>query len=727
MMIDRDQTAMSSPSGSFEAITRYLREGDEVMRCAAAKALGALADRGAAPALIEALLDEDPDVRTDAMEALVTCAGPGDAGALLRSLEGDPVKEVKIFAIKALARLDDPTAFPLIRRLARDRTEDAVAWEDDAGMWDDWLDVQITAIEALGAMQASEAIDDLLEARTDEMGQELDDVIFPAFARIEDGGMSALLGFLRDRDPRVRERAVKAIGKARPETIVPMRDILLNDAHPAIRKLAIPVVDADSRMAADLVRRDPDASVREAAIARFASARPDLVNDALRDPDESVRATALENLTTVPDETGDLAANLQAWMGMAGASLAAQAADILPDVIGADAIPALRQLAENDDRPPEARIAALRSLGRLPSEDVVEPLQRLATHAIRQIRAAALTSLADLAQREGPRQQGAERVIIAAIKGEIGKDLRASTVWQAEGTGDVAASKMEQGPARIAISDDGEIIELDDGQANAAENVIDGHFPTSTLDSIQGEQRSPLSEQEATSSDDGAGVAPPVATTKRRRVAVDGPDDIAGDIRVIAIGLAASYAGTAIDQVLLEVIESDASDMRHIVLKAVSQRPRSATVAGELVAQCEETLRDPDPAIRGYAAAIVEQRSSDATRVLGPFLDDADPWVRAAALRSMPQDRIEAFIDGLRDDSALVRRAALETFAGLGDDSMMDRAIDICLAEGRSDTLQESARRNPDLLPKIVSRLVRSDVTKQEARTALEAVAGARP
>ena len=159
-------------------IARHLQNEDAVTRCLAAKALGNLGGHigsdVAADALVAALMDPDPDVRADAMEALVTCARPHDAAQLRRSLIGDPVQEVKVAALRALARLRDRESIALIRRLALDRAEDTVNWEDTAGMWDDWLVVQIAAIEALGALGAADAIEDLLAARSDEFGQELD-------------------------------------------------------------------------------------------------------------------------------------------------------------------------------------------------------------------------------------------------------------------------------------------------------------------------------------------------------------------------------------------------------------------------------------------------------------------------------------------------------------------------------------------------------------------------
>ena len=75
-------------------IARHLQSEDEVTRCLAAKALGNIGSDLGADALVAALMDTDPDVRADAMEALVTCARPRDAAHIRRSLIGDPVQEV---------------------------------------------------------------------------------------------------------------------------------------------------------------------------------------------------------------------------------------------------------------------------------------------------------------------------------------------------------------------------------------------------------------------------------------------------------------------------------------------------------------------------------------------------------------------------------------------------------------------------------------------------------
>ena len=205
-----------------------------MIRCAAARALGAWGGESAAAPLADVLMDPDPDLRADAMAALARCARPEDAPAIRRSLAGDPVGEGKVAAIRALARLKDGGSVPLLRALARSRCESEVAWEEPGSGWDDWLDVQVAAIEALGAIGAEEADDDLVHARDDEMDQDLDHAVFAALARIPGRGASALRGFLKHADARVRERALDALASAGREALTPFHETLVRVVSPDV-------------------------------------------------------------------------------------------------------------------------------------------------------------------------------------------------------------------------------------------------------------------------------------------------------------------------------------------------------------------------------------------------------------------------------------------------------------------------------------------------------------
>ena len=726
-MISVEEVDMAVVDEPKVVIGTHLREGDEVIRCVAAKALGALGGSESGPALVAALLDEDPDVRTDAMEALVTCARPEDGDAILRSLAGDPVKEVKLFAIEALARLEDRAAIPLLRALVKDRADDQVAWEDEAGMWDDWLDVQVAAIKALGRMQVSEAIEDLLDARTDEMGQELDIVVFGTLAEIEDGGLSALFTLLRDRDPKVRERVIRVLSKARPEAMLPMQAILLRDANPVIRRLAIGTLEADDQAVSDLALHDADPGVRKAALAAFASERPDLVMTALRDPDEGVLGAAVQALpadldtSLAPTIADDLAANLQAWMETAGSELAASAAKALPKVAERHAAEGLSRLAANPDRPIEARVAALQALADLPTDAVIEMLGERIEDPVLQIRTAALAALAVIARgQDDPRRSLAGAMLAAAIRGELGDDVEVPKDDPAAAADHVGAPKMEGGNRRITISPEGEIVDADDiadDERGRGDNVIEGHFPTSTLAAIQTIPR-------AAPSDGEAGQAfPEGRASGKRRVAVDGPDDVGQDIQVVALAMTDGGQGQEIDQAVLEALASADKAVRGAAFKALAERNGPGAQAEALFAACRVALDDPDAAIRGYAATFLAAHAPDAADLLSPYADDPDPILRAAVQKTVASACPEKALSGLDDPSPLVRRASLDLLIASADAKPLSQAVDICLRRGRSDLLTDACKRQAGVQEQLLASIGKRKLDKDKLRIALETLA----
>lgn len=739
-MTNADDPGIAVVDDPAIVIGQYLKHDDALIRCAAAKALRAKGDVGAAPAMVAALLDEDPDMRTDAMEALVRCARPEDAATILHSLEGDPIKEVKIFAIEALTRLEEPKAVPLLRALAKDRAANRVAWEDDAGMWDDWLDVQVAAIKALGWMQASEAIDDLLDARTDEMGQELDNVIFAALAMIEDGGIAALFGLLRYRDSRVRERALKALTRARPEALAPMREILLRDDSPAIRRLAIGGLDPESPSVANLARQDPNEGVRRAALSAFAHCRPDIALAALGDRDEGVRAIALQAVAAKAASTlsSDVVANVQAWMETAGAHLAATAATELPKLIRNQACEPLRRVAMKTDRPLEVRIAALQALGDFPSNDVLKTLRELAVDRIKQVRTGALAALAKLSKHiDQPIHQTTTNILIDAVRSGLDVSDQMAPAPGQEGVMSLGASKVEDDTRHITISPDGDIIsvEIEPGledhrngtksPAGSASNIVEGYFPKSTLDAIQARPTpDPGEDQTPPEPDDKHEPAKRGQRGRKRRVAVDGPDDVALDIRLIALNMIADCPGQSVDQALAEMLDVTDASIRIAAFKAIAQRSETMAVTERAITTSVAALADPEPAIRGYAACIIGQSlSPGAATQLVACLDDPDATTRAEALKAVALLSPDKAIAGLRDPSTLVRRIATNILLSFNETSALDRGLDICLEQDRTDTLAEICKNSPYARLSLVSTLCRKHLPRRQMRTALETLA----
>lgn len=281
--LDQDDTAWPDP---VPALLGHLANGNDVLRSAAVRALAVLADERARPALLAALMDEDADVRVDAMTALRRLALSADAEVIRQSLEGDPVREVKLAAIETLTRLRDENSIALLRALAQSRSEDLVAWEDETDVWDDWLDIQVAAIRALGQMQLAEAIPDLLALRDDSLGQNPDVVVFQALAMIPDAGPTALLSVAKTEAGPGRKRALEAFSRSDPNLLRPYLDYLIGDDAADVRALALPLLKASDDRAAYLALKDPDTGIRRKALAMFAGARPELATAALSDDDE---------------------------------------------------------------------------------------------------------------------------------------------------------------------------------------------------------------------------------------------------------------------------------------------------------------------------------------------------------------------------------------------------------------------------------------------------------
>ena len=714
----------TSDSGPTQAIAPYLAAPENVIRCAAARALGALGGEDAAAPLIEALMDPDPDLRADAMTALVRCARPEDAPAIRRSLEGDPVVEVKVAAIQALARLKDASSVGLLRALARSRCAPEIAWEEMDGAWDGWLDVQVAAIEALGAIGADEAVDDLIEARDDEEGQDLDHVVFAALARIPERGLPVLRGFVEHPDARVRERALAALSTVGRDSLVPIREALVRDPSPSVRRIAIDCFGEDDETLAALALNDPNAGVRCAALNRVASLRPDIVRSGFFDPDETVRVVALEAgaRQQIDVDEPDFVANVEAWLRTAGVALATASAAALPTLAGTRSASALSEAAGDSERHPEVRIAALRSLGRIGTEESVDALRRAAVDRSRQVRLAALAALAELT-RSAPSdtRYRALAVLTHAVRGSLAPEpiAEASADNASPPAPVVAAEQGDVGPA--VATPDGETPptptptpSASDDAASTADST-EPAYPRSTLEAIGGRALVAARSDAAPSSpDDRERSSEHNPKNRSRRVAVEGPDDIGRDIRLIALRLAAACTGEEIDGVLAESTESTTPELRAAAFEAIARRAAAMPLSPSLTEIAIEASNDDDPAVRTAAARALATRG-DAVRHLAPLLNDPDDGVRATALKAVAAANPEKAASGFRDPSPAVRAAALDVVTGCGQGALVEQAIAMIAEGGFADTLGQACRRHPVALQVLLAMLRKTDTISQHS------------
>ena len=667
-------------------------------------------------------MDPDPDLRADAMAALARCARPEDAPAIRRSLAGDPVGEVKVAAIQALARLKDGGSVPLLRALALGRCEAEVAWEEPGSGWDDWLDVQVAAIEALGAIGAEEAIDDLIEARDDEMGQDLDHVVFAALARMPGPGVQALRGFFQHGEARVRERALEALASAGREALTPLREALVRDPGPGVRRLAIDCFDEEDEALAALALKDPDAGVRRAALARAAPARPDVGRSALRDPDESVRAVALEARGSEPagDDEPDLVANVEAWLRTAGVSLATVCAAVLPTLAGTRSFDVLDEAANDCDRPPEVRIAALRSLGGIGTDESVAALRRAAVDRSRQVRLATLTSLVEIT-RSAPADigDGARAVLVEAVRGSLAPALPAEEAGTGNATPPAPAAAVQDEPGQGAPAPDDEPSpapapsSADDGASDTAATAP--AYPRSTLEAIGGRPVAAARSEAAASPSDGREGSPEHRPRVRPgRVAVDGPDDFGQDLRLTALRLAAACDGGALDDALAETAASTTPALRAAAFEAIARRAATMPLSPRLTDIAVAALKEGDPPVRAAAVRALSTRGDAHHRVV-PLLDDPDERVRAAALKAVAAADPEETVGGFQDPSPVVRGAALDAAAGNGNEALVESAMRMVVEGGFADTLNQACRRYPTARQHLLAMLCKPDEISPKA------------
>ncbi len=179
-------------------LMKALRDPEERVRAAAAKALGQGGSTAAVPSMIEWLADADPKTRAVAAEALGDIGGADATAALTRSL-GDIDAGVRQRAVKALGTIgkkgNPSVVIALIPRL-----------EDDKP---DVKNATIVQLEELGDRRAVIP----LVAKFSETGRETRRLAVRAIGKLGDpSAVPALVRLLRDTDEEVRTAAVAALG-----------------------------------------------------------------------------------------------------------------------------------------------------------------------------------------------------------------------------------------------------------------------------------------------------------------------------------------------------------------------------------------------------------------------------------------------------------------------------------------------------------------------------------
>ena len=462
---------------SLEAV---LVGGVDIHRCLAAKALGQIHATSSVQLLIKALLDEDEDVRSDAAEALLKLADPESGQQLMQNLLGDPCTEVKLSAIATLARLGDQRVIPWLQRMVRGRDPE-IAWNEEefhSSGWDDWVEIQVGAIEALAELNAVDTIPDIIAAICHDDAQDLAEVAFKSLARMGSQGLKALAEFLDVEDTRLRRRAAARLASIDSDEVNEALIKAIADPSSQVRSA---VLKARVKMSPDdplLVKllEDDDVGIRADAALLIGSYYPDILRVLLDDPPEIVRRHTINAIAYInADQIDDvLVERLSAEISSHSPDISVAASSTLAVIAPHSALEILSDLLGNISQPLTARLGALKGLIAIGGDEVVTALLGIVDDEQRQMRLEAMSALANLAAADDNWPNIAGSTLLTALGG--GYD-------------------PEEEPREVdLISDEQHEREVEEPKNKAefkepvrVEVIAQENFPVSTLDSILNE------------------------------------------------------------------------------------------------------------------------------------------------------------------------------------------------------------------------------------------------
>lgn len=431
---------MSLQNRTTDALRRLLFAGDEADRCFAARTLGVLGAETAVADLARCLRDTDVDVCVDAAEALGRIGSADAVPHLLESLANEPDGEIGTAVVGALGELGGDGVLSALKQIARRRPEH-LEW---SGEWDNWWDMQLEAVKAVGRHGDEEAVAMLVELLEEGDAEDIEEEIFRALAGLGAKGGEALLERLRSGPARGRRRAARALGGSGSREAARALGRALQDGQPQVRAAAVAaLVRLQERRylgAILLLLRDEDAEVRGAAaagaveLAQAGGAGRELAEQLaplLLDPSPRVRAVTMDTLSRSIDPaamTAEMLAAVQQNLGHEDAPAAEAAVALIGRVGEAEETQSLLTAILGDrERDPIVRRRAALVLGGLKrlSSSAIPALRDAVADPSQAVRLAALTALMDTAGRVQPQAGGDApvlaplSVVIAAARGEI--------------------------------------------------------------------------------------------------------------------------------------------------------------------------------------------------------------------------------------------------------------------------------------------------------------------
>lgn len=727
----------------YRSLVSLAQDGDDTERSLSVKALGTLKDGDAVGVLIGCLTDPDPDIRCDAAEALACIGDKSAAGALTGNLREDPDPEAKLVYIKSLHSLGCREAMPVLSILATGRGEDhGIAWEGDYSHWDDWLDIQLAAINALGDVGDDTAAGTIRQAILDPDGQDLWAAGCKALAKLGPAGVEALDGLSAGASPLARKRIATALANAQGARGQTLLATLAGDEDWQVRDAAIRSAAAAGH--ADIVAgalRDIAPEIRLAALGLLEDASVDQLQAALDDVSPKVRIAACDVIAQrrMPASGLQLTARAERALRTASPELLAAMVSAAAVAEPRNARELIEDICNHRATDPVVRRACLRAMATLKPENAVVLLRVAAADKDRTVRLEAVVSLGRLAAKDDRMAGQAAAVISEALCGEL---VAVPEDWQPEPAPVVEfvprqgkQSAGEEGESKVSLDRQGSIVSeepdaaedpQDETSQDEAEAVARG--PVSTLEAIAAVNPSQMGQnrQIGLEPDDFEFLEMTGAFMKRRKANPDAALPLHIDVR----RQAALIAGDTGKAGLLDGLIRAAADRDEGVKSAALKSLRQLADSGIDLNSAEDVLLEAAAAsaveVRRLAVeAVGALKSQRAREALEEAAAHRNEFVRAAAVSALCEmdASTDPLVPALRDPSLSVRKTALKAMLRRPDEHTVERVLDEATLHSRHHTPEFAAllRTSRDTANPVLASWIAGD-DRLKRRTALDMI-----
>ncbi len=657
--------ARSAKERTFAQLSNLVTEGLDIHRCAAATALGKISHPAAAAVLQQALLDEDEDVRTDAAAALLELNDAQAAGAIMENLLGDPCPEVKLSAIELLASVNHRQVVPWLHTIVAGR-KDEINWGDGdyyATGWDDWLDMQVAAIKALGLVGTAESVAVIMSELQNDEGQDLSQVAIPALAQLGAEGVAALTSLYNAGDALMRRRVCSVLHPGKSVEMDALLEKCLADEAGEVRYVGLQTIIAsdpeDARLAAFF--NDENVNVRILIAKTISAKEPDLAVERLSDESAEVRETIFRSIAAEPEafnKEGFSEIVKKAIVGIP--EVAAAAAIAWAKMIGDESAPSLGRALQNPEQPLVFRLGLIEALTQLNDAGLPYLLDTIG-NSNRQIRISTMSALAEIASSgEWPNRAGDS--LLAALRGEL-----------VEIPEDEDAEE-EETPKDI---DDTEPAEPSPATSTLDQILRDGLRTEPAL-----EDEPPAVETELSEEDERLIKLSKSRAMKKGKVSLDAKVAPHHDVRRFAACLLGDFDFPGVARALGQALEDDDVELKQSCLESLALIASArGKLKKRLYPKIQKETQNQDRVVRMLSARCLSYiKGRDVEDTLLELCGDEDVHVRREAITALGRKKghVESLLHALDDKYSGVRIAAAQALAC--QRSQMDVLIELTLA-----------------------------------------------